>query len=264
MEATAQVQSQIDLFGEVPPNVEQIRKLSQQVQSSESNFNAFAQLVEQNLARTGAKGCLAAGIGLFILGRYSEAVDKLEKAADCAEKFTYLAFALRRSGRFDEAIKALDSSAKQGADALAVALEKASTHRKAGKLEAAQKELQGCANFKNVSAEYHYQLARLLEAQGLYDDAINNYKAALELAPENQEALFHLAFRCDIQGDEDAAVDYYKAIASTSTVYVTSPSFMRIETISTGPRSASRRSSPAIPITKGRFFSAKTSKAPRQ
>ena len=171
------------------------------------------------MSKTGAKGCLAAGIGLFILGRDAEAVEKLQKGSDCKEKFMYLAFALRRLGKYDEAIKNLNASAKHGADALAVSLEKAATYRMASNFESAEKEMKGCANFKNVSAEYHYQLGRLQEAQGLYDEAIENYKAALELSPEHQEAMFHLAYRCDLSGDEDAAIDYYKAIASSSPAY---------------------------------------------
>ncbi|MHC4556618.1 MAG: tetratricopeptide repeat protein [Planctomycetota bacterium] len=79
---------------------------------------------------------------------------------------------------------------------------------------------QTCANFENVSAEYHYQLARLQEAQGLYEQATDNYKTALELSPNYQRALFHLAFRCDLSGDEEAAIDYYKQITSSSLVYV--------------------------------------------
>ena len=31
--------------------------------------------------------------------------------------------------------------------------------------------------------------------------------------------MFHLAYRCDLSGDEDAAIDYYKAIASSSPGY---------------------------------------------
>ena len=219
MEATAQVQSGIDLFGEELPNIEQIKKLSQQVHSSEANLLAFGQLVEQNMSKTGGKGCLATGIGLFILGKDDEAIEKLQKGNDCKEKFIYLAFALRRLGRYDEAIKNLDTSAKHGADTLVVALEKAAVYRRAKNFESAQKELKGCANFKNVSAEYHYQLGRLQEAQGLYEEAMDNYKAAMELSPEHHAAMFHLAYRCDLAGDEEAAIDYYKAITSTSPVY---------------------------------------------
>ncbi len=220
METTAQVQGVIDLFGNELPGIEQIKKLSQQVHSSEAGRLAFAQLVEQNMSKTGAKGCLATGIGLFILGRDAEAVEKLQKGADCKEKFIYLAFALRRLGNYDEAIKNLNAGAKQGVDAFAVAMEKAATYRQAKDIDSAQKELKGCANFKNVSAEYHYQLARLQEVQGLYDEAMENYKAALELAPDHHAAMFHLAYRCDLSGDEDSAIDYYKAIASTSLAYI--------------------------------------------
>ncbi|HLB73965.1 MAG TPA: DNA-directed RNA polymerase subunit alpha C-terminal domain-containing protein, partial [Sedimentisphaerales bacterium] len=69
-------------------------------------------------------------------------------------------------------------------------------------------------------AEYHYQVGRLQEAEGLYDEAVNNYQTALELSAEHQEALFHLAYRCDLSGNEDAAIDYYEQIGSTSPVHV--------------------------------------------
>ncbi|MBN2020877.1 MAG: tetratricopeptide repeat protein [Sedimentisphaerales bacterium] len=220
MEATAQVQSEIDLFGAQLPNVEQIKKLSQLVHSSEANLIAFKEQVEQNMSKTGAKGCLATGIGLYILGNYADAVEKMHKGGDCVEKFVFFAYALRNLGRFDEAVKLLDAAAKHGADSLAVTLDKSAVFRRSGDFESAQKQLSARANFKNVSAEYHYQLGRLQEAQGLYEEAMNNYKAAIELDAHHQEALFALALRCDLSGDEDAAIDYYKAVASASTVYV--------------------------------------------
>ena len=49
---------------------------------------------------------------------------------------------------------------------------------------------------------------------------MDNYRTALELSPNHQKALFHLAYRCDLSGDEDAAIDYYKQIVSTSPVYI--------------------------------------------
>ena len=214
------VQGQIDLFGEQLPKMNEIKKLSAYVHSSEAALGAFREKVEENLPKTGAKGCLASGIGLYILGRDAEAAEKLEKGADCSEKFIYLAFALRRTGKFDEAIGKLQMGAKHGADSLAVSMEKVATHRQAGKFDAAEKELKACGNFADVSAEYHYQLGRLQEAYGQYEDAMTNYKTALELSPEHQGALFHLAYRCDLSGDEEAAIDYYKQIAAGSPVYV--------------------------------------------
>jgi DNA-directed RNA polymerase subunit alpha len=210
----------IDLFADDVLSMDQIKKLSEYVHSSERNMISFGEQVESNMSKTGQKANLDVGIGLFILGRNAEAAQKLAKAKDCKEKYMYLAFALRRLGEFDQAIENLQKSLDYEADKLHVALEKTATYRHAGNFEAAAKELKHCANFENVSAEYHYQLGRLQEAQGFYDDAMQNYETALELSPNHQRALFHLAFRCDVSGDEEAAIDHYRQIAANSPVYV--------------------------------------------
>ncbi|MFQ6036891.1 MAG: DNA-directed RNA polymerase subunit alpha C-terminal domain-containing protein [Sedimentisphaerales bacterium] len=211
---------QINLFADELPSMEAITKFSHLVHCSEANQLKFAEELQANMARTSPKAQLAIGIGLFILGRFDEATKKLQKAKDCKEKFIYLAFAFRRIGKFDEAIENLQKSLDYEADPLNITLEKVATYRHAADFDAATKELKTCANFENVSAEYHYQLARLAEAQGLYEQAMDNYKTALELSPNHQRALFHLAFRCDLSGDEEAAIDYYKQIACGSPVYV--------------------------------------------
>ncbi len=213
-------QSQIDLFADQLPSMDNIKQLSEFVHSSESSQINFREQVEANIAKAGHSHFLAAGIGLFIIGRDAEAVNKLTKAKDCKEKFIYLAYALRRMGQYDQAIENLQNSLNYGADSLIITLEKAAAYRLASKFDDAANELKNCANFENISAEYHYQLGRLQEAQGLYEEAIDNYKLALELAPNHQRVLFHLAYRCDLSGDEDAAIDYYKQIVSASPTYI--------------------------------------------
>ncbi|MFB0556026.1 MAG: DNA-directed RNA polymerase subunit alpha C-terminal domain-containing protein [Phycisphaerae bacterium] len=210
----------IDLFANELPSMDEIKKLSEFVHSGEANLQKFGEQVESNMSKTGQNACLSVGIGLYILGRNAEAVEKLQKANDCKEKFIYLAFALRRMREFEKAIENLQKSLDYEADALNITLEKADTYRHAGNFEAVEKELKGCKNFENVSAEYHYQLGRLQEVQGLYEQATDNYKTTLELSPNHQRALFHLAYRCDLSGDEEAAIDYYRQIASSSPVYV--------------------------------------------
>ncbi len=213
-------QSRIELFADKLPSMDEIKKLSEFVHSSEANLLTFSEQVEANMAKMGQKGSLTTGIGLFILGRDAKAAQKLQKAKDCKEKFIYLAFALRRLNNFDEAIENLQKSLDYGADPLSVNLEKVATYRYTSNFDAAAKEIKNCSNFENVSAEYHYQLARLQETQGLYEQAMDNYKTALELSPNHQKALFHLAYRCDLSGDEDEAIDRYMQIASNTPVYV--------------------------------------------
>lgn len=213
-------QCPVDLFADNLPSIEEIKKLSNFVHSGESNFLFLTEEVEENLSKSGPKEALATGIGLFILGRDKEAINKLEKAKDCKEKFLCAASALRRTGEFEAAIENFQKALEYEADSLMIGLEKAATHRCASNFKEAENELKKNSNFENVSAEYHYQLARLEEAEALYEQAIENYKTALELSPEHQRALFHLAYRCDLSGDEEAAIDYYKQITSASPVYV--------------------------------------------
>ena len=212
--------AQTNLFADELSSMDEIAKLSHLVHCTEANQLKFAEQLQANMAGTSPKASLAAGIGLFILGRFAEAVEKLKKAQDRKEKFIYLAFALRQSGKFDAAIESLQKSLAHQADPLYISLEKAATYRHAKNFAAAEKELAGCANFEKVSAEYHYQLGRLQDMQGLYEKAADNYEIALELAPTHPRALFHLAFRCDLSGDEEAAIDYYKQVVCGSVVYV--------------------------------------------
>lgn len=210
----------VNLFGDPLPSMEELRTLSHAVHASEASQMKFAQQVEENRSKTASHAALATGIGLFVLGRYGEAMEKLRKGQDSKERYMYLAFALRRMRRYDEAIESLRKAKDHGAEALNVSLEKAATYRQAGNIEAAAKEIHACANFENVSAEYHYQLARLQEVRGEYDAAMSNYQTALQLAPGHQRALFHLAYRYDLSGREEAAIDTYKQVVSASPAYV--------------------------------------------
>ena len=56
-------------------------------------------------------------------------------------------------------------AAKQ-TDGITAVLEKVETYRQAGDYDTAMKTLKDCGNFENVSAEYHYQMGKLLDAQG--------------------------------------------------------------------------------------------------
>ena len=210
----------IDLFADNIPSIKEIRKFAEFVNSSEKNQANFRELLEENMSGTGQKASLAQGIGLCILGRYAEAAEKLSKGKSCKEKCLYQGYVLRRIKQYDESIKCFDESLGHGADKLEVTLEKACSYRHAGDYNAAAKELKTCENFRDVSAEYHYQAGRLNEAQGLYEEAIVAYKAALELSPDHQRALFHMAYRCDLSGDEETAISYYRQIVTGTSVSV--------------------------------------------
>jgi len=205
--------TQVDLFGSQIPSFEDLRKLSAIVNSSDLNKNSFSQELEDKKANLGK------GIGLCMIAKYAEAIKCLIKADDCKEKFVYLGRAQSNEKQFDEALSSFDNAGKNGADSLMVALLKGDTLRKAQQLDEAQEVLKACSNFEKVSADYHFQLGRLNDAQGEYQTAMDNYKIAIELDTSHQEALFHLAYACDLRGQDDAALDYYKQTKANSPVY---------------------------------------------
>jgi DNA-directed RNA polymerase subunit alpha len=211
--------AKIDIFGQSIPSVEQIEAIAISVNSSESARIAFKEQLDPHLEKNDATTCLVAGLGLYILGNYNAAIAKLEKAKDSQQKYMYLARALRYVGRYDDALAALDKARSQQVDQLKVTLERVATLRHAGRFSDAAKELKSCANFERISAEYHYQTGRLKDAQGLYDEANAQYSIAIKLEPSHQRAIFHLAYNCDLRGDDEDAIEYYQQITSHSPVY---------------------------------------------
>jgi DNA-directed RNA polymerase subunit alpha len=205
----------IDLFGSEDLSLGELRKLDTLVNSSEISKIAFGEQIDAN-----SKKKLQAGMGLTMIGQNAEAVTLLKKAKDCKEKFLYMGTALRKLRKFDEAIASFDNAAKQKADTLLVGIEKAETLRVAGKIDEAAKTLSSCDNFEKVSAEYHFELGRICDAQGEYTSAMKNYNMAIELDAGHQKALFHMAYTCDLHGDDEAAIDYYKQIKTSNPVYV--------------------------------------------
>jgi DNA-directed RNA polymerase subunit alpha len=71
-----------------------------------------------------------------------------------------------------------------------------------------------------VSADYHCQLGKLADANGEYAEGMDNYAKAIELDAHHSEALFALAYSCDLRGDEDAAVDYYRQLIKAVPAHV--------------------------------------------
>ena len=213
MAATEKIGS--ELFGTKLPDPEGIKAIFETVNSSEYNKSEFAKQFEQNKNKD-----LAVGIGLYIVGDYSQAVERLKKVPIGKEQRLYLGHSYQGLLQFDDAAAAYDQAAKKGADALLISLAKADLHTKAGDCAKAQAELKNCGNFEKVSADYHYQLGKLNDAQGMYTEAIGDYKTAIELDPQHPKALFQLAYSADLRGDDEAAIEYYKKIVSNPPVYV--------------------------------------------
>jgi DNA-directed RNA polymerase subunit alpha len=193
-----------ELFTQPLPSFEQIKKHAALANSSERGRQALCQKAQEG------SDTLSCGVILWLCGKANEAEACLKKAKECAVKFLVLGSILRDKGDYDKALSQFDQAGKYQAEAMTASLGKAETYRRAGRLEQAKKELKACANFENVSAEYHYQLGRIFEGEGEYDQTAVQYETAINLDPGHVGALFQLAYINDLRGDEDLAVEYYR------------------------------------------------------
>jgi DNA-directed RNA polymerase subunit alpha len=214
MESTTELA--IDLFSLSQPTLQDIDRVAEIVNACEANQVAFTNRLEEV---RGSAPDLCVGIGLYLIGRYAEAVERLHAAPEGLEKFLYLGRALARCRRYEEAVNILQMALDKGGNKTAIRLERVGVYRMAQDFDAADAELKKVKG-ENTQADFHYQRARLWEAKGQYDRAIEDYKTSLALEPNHELALFHLALRCDLNGDEDAAIDYYRKIGEKGHVYI--------------------------------------------
>jgi DNA-directed RNA polymerase subunit alpha len=203
----------VNLFGSEIPSVEDLKKLWQFVNASESNRIKFAEEANKQ------SNTVTQGIALLFCGQPAAAVEKLEKGKDCLQKHFMLGYAYRSLKEYDKAQDAFDTAAKQS-DGITAVLEKVETLRRAADYDKAMKLLKDCGNFENVSAEYHYQLGKLLDTQGQYDAAVENYEKAVKLDSGHTKSLFQLAYSFDLRGDEETALQYYKTLIKIAPAHV--------------------------------------------
>ena len=201
----------IDLFS-AQLSMDLIKQVTRSAHSGGIQLQKFTDQVEANLEKSSPEDLLKVGVGLYIIGRVTQAIEKLQGAKDSQEKYMVLGWAQRATGHYEDALNSFQKSVDHQADVLVVAMEKTATLIKAGNLEGAEQTLESCKNYDGASAEYHYQMAQLKKAQGEHSASVKHARKAVSLAPDHSEALFLLALRADMTGNDDDAIEYYKQI----------------------------------------------------
>jgi DNA-directed RNA polymerase subunit alpha len=162
---------------------------------------------------------LKLGIASFFLGHLGDAIEHL-KQADSALASFYLGRALTDRGDFDDALKAFEKAEKAGYTAGQVQLMRAGIYRKKGDLHHARQLLSKLENLSSHSAEYHYQLASCVLAEGHREQALEHLEQAVKLDPGHTGALFQLGFANDLAGNDDEAIQYYERCLNYPPVHV--------------------------------------------
>ena len=108
--------------------------IEQVTRGAHSNAVDLQKFTDQVLAKHEASSpedLLRVGIGLHVIGRFSAAVEKLQGAKDCLEKYMVLGFAQRACGQYEDALASFHKTLDFKADALVVATERVATSIKA-------------------------------------------------------------------------------------------------------------------------------------
>ena len=158
--------------------------------------------------------------GLYAICDYEQAEKWLENAGASKQQCELKGRTLCAIGKYKEAMAAFEEAESKGADPFMTAMAVVDCLRRAGELEAANERLKRVARVGEIRAEYHFQMARLHEAAGLYEQALNEYEQAVSLDGQHREALFHLAYANDLYGDDDLAIAYYEQCVEEETVHV--------------------------------------------
>jgi DNA-directed RNA polymerase subunit alpha len=208
------IQADVELFEKEPPSVDVMKQLWLSANSSERARSALLEKARNS------KNALVCGLAYLFCGQTGQAVQALEKAPDCVQKFLGLGYAYRQMHDYEKAAAAFDRAAAYPADAMTAAMEKAAAWRMAGQMQKAAETLSAFSHLENISAEYHFQMGKLMDAQGEYEKAMQHYQTAVELDPAHSEARFALAYACDLRGDEQAAVQLYQELIQRQPTHV--------------------------------------------
>ena len=155
------------------------------------------------------------GVCLYLIGRYTRALDALRKGDGGALAHFYTAKALFALERYEEAVRSYLAAAQGGYRNDDCALGRAEALRYAGKPAEALSVLDGLSGAIEQTADYLYQRGATVAALGGNPtEVIALYERAVEADRNHAGALFGLAVENDRRGNDDTALDLYKRSAA--------------------------------------------------
>jgi DNA-directed RNA polymerase subunit alpha len=215
--------SDINLFGKTLPELSQIEALTLTVNSAEFARARFHVEIEEYAEKNPKDMNLRCGIGYSICGKHDKAIAELEQAPDDGLKLFYYGRTLKALGRYNEAVEMFRKAGAELKDPTIAELERISSLIYGRRLDEANSSLKSLDKvLKGKSADYHYQLAKLNETLGDYDTAIDNYEKAIGIDEHHVESMFAIAFMLDLHGNDNLALEYYKASTQINPLHISS------------------------------------------
>jgi len=211
----------IDLFGKTLPELSQIESLILTVNSSEFSRARFHVAAEEYAEANNKDANLRCGIAYCVAGKYQKALGEFELAPDGGYKFFYLGRTYKATGQYGKAVEMFKKASAQLPDPTPAELERVSSLIFAHRFDEAASTLSTLGKVLNgKSADYHYQVGKLNEANGEYELAMANYEKAISIDNHHVESMFAMAYMLDLHGNDAQAIEYYKATTQINPLHI--------------------------------------------
>jgi DNA-directed RNA polymerase subunit alpha len=170
-------------------------------------------LKEYAASASGGDAALRVGLGWLALGKYSEAIERLQKAGgDTTLRAIALADAYTAMNRFADARAVLTDAAGKSDDALGLEMRIAELLIREGDFAGAAKLIKKHEARGADRGEWYYAQAILAEAELRREEAYELYHKALKLLPDEPRVLFRAAYLFDLVGSDDIALELYTTL----------------------------------------------------
>ena len=160
------------------------------------------------------------GLGLIAAGETAQALPHLQQCDDDLCKLL-AGNALQLLGRDNEALEAWNAVVKSPAVGVRARLQRMALLSRRGASEDLQKDIAGLRDAGASPADVAYAEGLLADAAGDHEGAIASWRLALQHDAGQSDARFRLAYRLDLEGDDEEAMALYRAaLDSGATVHV--------------------------------------------
>lgn len=151
---------------------------------------------------------LKRGLGAYAGGQMLQAAEEL---AHCDEPLAraLLGRLQRRAGDHDAALATWESVKTSPAVGTRVVLWILETLAHLGRLEALDAALESVRRAGASAADVAYADGLVAETRGDHEGAMASWHLAMQHDPSHADAAFHLAYRADLDGDDELAIEHY-------------------------------------------------------
>lgn len=156
----------------------------------------------------------------LVLEDYEQVLVLLKAAPEGKEKRWMMTLAYKGIREYDKSLAELERAKSRGWNEVEVLAQVVEINRLAKKMDVAEKSLAELKKKAPESVHYEYQAGEMAVADGLMEEALDHFKAAIEKDATFLPALFRYAFLLDLNGDEEQAIEYYNECLKQNPVYV--------------------------------------------